>query len=70
MGYIRGVGFIIGCIFWFTSRWAYNRGLRGGGGGVLISGSLRCYYAVHLLYVRFSGFIFFIKIEFPVIIFT
>ena len=31
--YIRGGGgggLIIGCIFWFTGRWAYNRG---GGGG-------------------------------------
>ena len=25
-----GGGLIIGCIFWFTGRWAYNRG---GGGG-------------------------------------
>ena len=30
-----GGGLIIGCIFWFTGRWAYN-----GGGGV-ISASLR-----------------------------
>ena len=35
-----GVGLIIGCIFWFTGRWACNWGL-GGGGKVTSKGSLR-----------------------------
>ena len=41
-------GLIIGCIFWFTGRWAYNRG-RG-----LISGSLR--YMPYSMLSILSGF--------------
>ena len=32
-GLYRGEELIIGCMFWFTGRWAYNRGLISGGEG-------------------------------------
>ena len=66
-GYIRGVGFIMGCVFWFTSRWAYNRGPGGGKGGLYAA--VYDLIMLHIYYVRFSGFFlfFFSLTEFPVI---